>query len=84
MIKPALLLVGLLSIAACTTTGMKEARCKCFAADGSPTGSCDFTRLPGDAAVYSFMASGSKELSTSRMSLLWAEEKREQPELCGE
>lgn len=84
MTKSALLIIGLLSITACTTTSMKEARCKCFRADGSPTGSCEFTRLPGDAAIYSLMASGSKNTSTARMSLLWTEDKRKQPELCGE
>jgi len=83
MMKRALLLVGLLSIAACTTPAMKEARCKCFGTDGSPTGSCNFTRLPGDAAVFSFMASGSDD-PVSRMSLLALTDELKNPELCGE
>jgi len=83
MMKRALLIVGLLSIAACTTTEMKEARCKCFGADGSPTGSCNFTRLPGDAAVFSFMASGSRE-PAPRMSLMSLSSEPKTLELCGE
>jgi len=83
MIKKAVLIMGLMAISGCATTSMKEARCKCFRADGTASGSCDFTPLPGNAAVYSFMASGTTDLSGSRMSVVWAEDEGKEPELCG-
>ncbi|WP_458792583.1 hypothetical protein [Yoonia sp. MH D7] len=56
MIKYAIITVGLLSIAGCTTMDQREAKCACFNSDGSASGSCDFARLPGQPAVFSFMA----------------------------
>lgn len=56
MIKSVILTVGLLSIAGCTTMSQREARCQCFNSDGTVSESCDFERLPGQPAVFSFMA----------------------------
>lgn len=56
MMKPLILTIGLLSIAGCTTMAQREARCQCFNSDGTASGSCDFERLPGQPAVFSFMA----------------------------
>jgi len=56
MMKSVVLTVGLLSIAGCTTMAQREARCQCFNSDGTASGSCDFARLPGQPAVFSFMA----------------------------
>ena len=57
MMKSVVLTIGLLSIAGCATMEQREARCQCFNSDGSASGSCDFQRLPGQPAVFSFMAS---------------------------
>lgn len=38
------------ALAGCVAESAKEARCACFKADGSPTGSCDFAPLPSGGA----------------------------------
>lgn len=46
-------------LSGCANLEKREARCKCFKADGTSTGNCEFTRLPDDPAVFSFVASRS-------------------------
>lgn len=69
MMKSAILTLGLLAIAGCTTMQDREASCRCFNADGSTSGSCDFQPLPGQPAVFTFMAETSS-LST-RGDMAW-------------
>lgn len=46
-------------LSGCASLEKREAKCKCFKADGTSTGSCEFARLPNDPAVFSFVASRS-------------------------
>lgn len=78
MIKYAIITVGLLSIAGCTTMDQREAKCACFNSDGSASGSCDFASLPGQPAVFSFMA---VEAPSPRLAT--PEENAIRKELCG-
>jgi hypothetical protein len=80
MMKSIILTVGLLSIAACTTPSQREARCKCFNSDGTASGSCDFARLPGQPALFTFMAVSPVSSSAAQSS---AHTDGIRKELCG-
>ena len=68
MMKFVVLAAGILSVAGCTTMDQREARCKCFNSDGSASGSCNFEQLPGQPAVFSFMASETATVSRNQFS----------------
>ncbi|MCZ4354782.1 hypothetical protein O4H61_19920 [Roseovarius aestuarii] len=80
MMKPLVLTIGLLSIAGCTTMAQREALCQCFNSDGTASGSCDFERLPGQPAVFSFMATAPVSSSPAQSS---AALESLRGELCG-
>lgn len=81
MMKSVFLVVGILTIAGCTSTKEREARCKCFTSSGAPSGRCDFQPLPGQTAVFSFSAT-SPDAATNAQTRAMAEGIKE--ELCGD